>query len=604
MIRSSIRPPLSALLSRHQRRGRPDSLLGLVLTTEPEPQLAPPRLESQGLPADGARYFVGNELRLSGWALSATGPAQVTAEIDRQSVPVVTGIESRDAVEARPHIAGAERAGFEIRVDTSEWERGERQIRIVARDGAGRETSRNGVLDVLPHQIASYMLRTIAADAAAGRPVLRCDQPRLDGSNEVGDRLAVRGFAYAPSGIEAVLVSLDGRWRKPAEYGRGRPALIKRVHPDAGNAGFELHVDIGDVEDGMHCLSVIALARDGQAVGREGFFRKRHRQRPQSRRVGPDGKPIARERFVPEEFRRHLIDAEHQARYRWAARVAPDAEVLDAACGTGSGTAILAKASARRVVGLDRDAKSILNARERVGDVAEFMLGDLREVAFDEGSFDLVTCFEAIEHVVEQDAVLDELRRVLRQDGTLLISSQNSDTFSPSQPHPLQEYTPGELRTALGRRFAHVRLYSQHAHLASVVAGDEVLAAESGYAPMPAEVRGLSAAPAELYTVAAASDAELPVLDDIVTVGGVFEVRQLLESMWAWEDQALAAEADAAASRTERDVANHARKRAEELAQEGKRARAQLDALRTSKSWTVTAPLRRMGEVVRRRRLR
>jgi SAM-dependent methyltransferase len=575
-----------------------------VQTTEPESDLAPPLLESKGLPADGARYFVGNELRLSGWALGATGPAQVAAEIDGQPVPVVTGVESRDAVEARPHAAQAERAGFNIRVDTSEWEGGERQIRIVARDGAGGETSRNGTLHVLPHQIASYMLRTIAADAAAGRPVLRFDQPGLDGSYEAGDRLAVLGFAYALSGIEAVLVSLDGRWRKPAEYGRKRPELIKRVHPDAGNAGFELHVDISDVEDGQHCLTVVAVARDGQAVGREGFFHKRHRERPQSRRLGPDGKPIARERFVPEEFRGHLIDAEYQARYRWAARVARDAEVLDAACGVGSGTAILAEASARRVVGLDRDAKAILNARERAGDVAEFLLGDLRALPFEESSFDLVTCFASVEHVVEQDAVLDELRRVLRQDGMLLISSQNPETFSPSPPHPVQEHTPDELRAALGRRFAHVRLYGQHAHFASVLAGHEVFAAGSGHASIPAEVRNLSAAPAELYTVAAASDAELPAFDDIVTVGGVFEVRHLLESIWAWEDQAIAAEADAAASRTERDIAHHARNRAEELAQEGRRARAQLEAFRMSKSWTATAPLRRLAGVVRRRRLR
>ena len=572
-------------------------------TTEPEPQLAPPLLELQGLPADGAECFVGNELRLSGWALGATGPAQVAAEIDGQPVPVVTGVESRDAVEARPHIAQAERAGFKIRVDTSKWERGERQIRIVARDGAGGETSRNGTLHVLPHHIASYMLRTIAADAAAGRAVLRFDQPRLDGSYEADDRLAVRGFAYALSGIEAVLVSVDGRWRKPAEYGRRRPDLIKVVHPDAGNAGFELHVDISDVEDGKHWLTVVAVARDGQAVGREGFFRKRHRARPQSRRLEPDGKPIAGERFVPEEFREHLIDAEHQARYRWAARVARDAEVLDAACGVGSGTAILAEASARRIIGLDRDAKSILNAREGAGDVAEFLLGDLRALPFEESSFDLITCFE-IEHTIEQDAVLDELRRVLRQDGTLLTSSLNPETFSPSPPHDVHEYTPDELQAALGRRFAHVRLYGQHAHLASIVAGPEVFAAGSGYARLSAEVSNSIAAPAELYTVAAASDGKMPMLDDIATVGGVFEVRQLLEATWVWEDRAIAAEADAAASRTERDIANLARKRAEELAQEGKRARAQLEALRTSKSWTLSAPLRRVAGAVRRRRRR
>ena len=557
-------------------------------------ELSTPLLECPDLPADGARRFVGNELRLRGWAVGATEPTTVSVELDGKAVPVLTGGEAPAGADARPDITQAERAGFEVRVDTSEFERGERRIRIIARDGAGGETSRTGTVDVLPHRIAPTLRERMVADAAAGRPVLACEQPTLDGSYEAGNRLAVHGWAFALSGIEAVLVSLDGRWRQPAEYGRRRPDLIGSVHPDAGNAGFDLFVDISDVEDGEHWLAVVALARDGQAVGVEGPIRTRYRRRPQSRSLDGYGKPDIPERFVPEEFRGHLIDAEHQARYRWAARLARDADVLDAACGVGYGAAILAEAGARRVVGIDRDAEAILNARARAGEVAEFLLGDLRTLPFEDGSFDLVACFEAIEHVVEQDAVLDELRRVLRPEGTLLISSPNRETFTPGNPHHVHEYTPDELRAALGRRFATVRLHGQHAHLASLLAGDEGFAAEGGHKPVPAEVRKLSAAPAELYTVAAASDAELPVLDDIVTLGGVFEVRQLLEYAWAWEDRAIAAQADAAANRAELKIARLARGRAQ----------AHLDALSTSKSWTLTAPLRQAAEVVRRRRLR
>ena len=564
-------------------------------------ELSTPRLECPLLPADDARCFVGNELRLCGSAVGATGPAAVTATIDGQPVPVVTGAETTARADARPNISEPAGAGFEIRVDTSAWERGEHEIRIVARDGAGGETSRTGTLDVLPHQIAPTSLPRMVADIADGRPALACDQPTLDGSYEAGDRLAVHGWAFALSGIEAVLVSLDGRWRQPAEYGRKRADLIGSMHSDAGNAGFELLVDISDVEDGEHWLTVVALARDGQAIGVEGPIRTRHRNRPQSRSLGQDAKPEMAERFVPEEFRGHLLDAERQARYRWAARLARDAEVLEAACGVGDGAAILVEAGARRVVGIDPDAESIFNARGRAGEVAEFLLGDLRALPFEEGSFDLVTCFEAIEHVVEQDAVLDELRRVLRPDGILVVSSPNREIFTAGNRQHVHEYKPDELQAALGRRFAKVRLHRQHAHLASLLAGDETFAAEDGRAPVPAEVRKLSAAPAELYTVAAASDADLPALDDIVTLGGVFEVRKLLEYAWAWEDRAIAAEADAAANRAELNIARLARERAEAHSEESERARQRVI---TSKSWTVAAPLRRATEAVRRRRLR
>ncbi|HEV2773111.1 MAG TPA: class I SAM-dependent methyltransferase [Thermoleophilaceae bacterium] len=581
----------------------------MVQPTDLDADVLTPRLECPRLPADHATCFVGNELRLSGWALGATGPASVAVEIDGQAVPVVTGVESRDAVEARPDIAQAERAGFAIRIDTSEWEGGQRQIRIIARDNAGGETCRHGILDVLPYRIAPSMLRTMIADIAGGRPVLACDQPTLDGSYEVGSSLAVQGWAYVPSGIEAVLITLDGRWRKPAEYGLKRADLIEKLHPDAGDAGFRLDVDISDEEEGEHWLTVVAVTRDGQAVGSEGPIRTRHRWWPRSRSLDADGSSAIPERCMPEELRGHLNDAEHQARYRWAAQLARDAEVLDAACGVGNGAAILAEEGARRVVGIDRDAEAILNARARAGEVAEFMLGDLRALPFEEGSFDVIVCFETIEQVIERDTVLDELGRVLRQDGILLISSPNRETFTLGNPHHRHEYTPDELRAALGRRFANARLHGQHAHLASLLAGDEVFAVEDGHAPLSVEVRKLGATPAELYTVAAASNAELPVLDDIVTLGGVFDVRQLLEYAWAWEDRAIAAEADAAANRTEAEMAKfayqrtgEARKRAEESERALQRAQARLDALSASKSWRLTAPLRQAADVVRRRR--
>jgi 2-polyprenyl-3-methyl-5-hydroxy-6-metoxy-1,4-benzoquinol methylase len=42
---------------------------------------------------------------------------------------------------------------------------------------------------------------------------------------------------------------------------------------------------------------------------------------------------------------------------------------------------------------------------------------------FDDGSFDIVTCFEALEHIVEHDALLDGVCRVLRDDGIFVTST-------------------------------------------------------------------------------------------------------------------------------------------------------------------------------------
>ena len=78
-----------------------------------------------------------------------------------------------------------------------------------------------------------------------------------------------------------------------------------------------------------------------------------------------------------------------------------------------------------------------------------------------------------IEHVAEPERVLDELRRVLRPSGLLVISTPNRDVFTPGNPHHLHELTPDELREALGSRFGSVALRRQHTWMASGVLDDD-----------------------------------------------------------------------------------------------------------------------------------
>lgn len=472
-------------------------------------------------------------------------------------------------------------------------------------------------LQLTPYVLAPHRLDDAVADAAAGRPVLFCDEPSLDGSFEAHGRLLVRGWAFARGGLDVVLVLLDDDPPQRATLGGRRPDVANRVDPDAAHAGWDLVLDVSELPAGTHRLTVVAVGCDGRAVGVEGTILTSSAP-PPARSAGEDGG--IPERFVPEELRGHLIDAEHTARYRWAAAIAADAEVLDAACGVGYGAEILGGAGARRVVGVDYDAEAILNARERCGEPAEFTVGDLRQLPFEDDAFDLITCFEAIEHVVDGDAVLDELHRVLRPAGVLLISSPNRRTFTPGNPHHVHEYTPDELEAALAARFANVRLHRQNAYLASLLAGEGAFTAQAATEPLAAEVRKLVATPTELYTVAVAGDAQLPALPDVLTLGGVFEIRRLLEYAWGWEERAISAEADAAASRGEQQVSALARVRSEELAEGAEwaleatraalldvesdlsHARAQLAAVRTSKSWQVTSPLRRITSAALRAR--
>jgi ubiquinone/menaquinone biosynthesis C-methylase UbiE len=237
------------------------------------------------------------------------------------------------------------------------------------------------------------------------------------------------------------------------------------------------------------------------------------------------------ERYDPALPQGMIIVAEHQTRYRWAATAAAGKGVLDAACGVGYGTAMLADAGAARVVGIDSDTAAIADASSRYGDrpSVQFLSADLRALPFEDSSFDLVVCFEAIEHVERQEAALDELRRVVRDGGHLLLSSPNRKVFPPGNPHHVREYTPEELENALGRRFEWVRLWRQHTWLGSLLF-DDAAAASSPDAEIETSVRKLTALTPgdELYTLAIAGEAPLEGLRGSTVLCEPIEIRELV----------------------------------------------------------------------------
>lgn len=168
------------------------------------------------------------------------------------------------------------------------------------------------------------------------------------------------------------------------------------------------------------------------------------------------------ERILPDETSAGIL-ALHLKRYRFAEPLCRDRDVLDAACGAGYGSADLARV-ARRVVGVDVDPATIEYARGRYGaDNVEFAVMDLAALDLPDGTFDVVCAFEAIEHVAEPERALAELARVLRPDGTFVLSTPRAEqtTHEPANPFHRVEYAPGDLERLLRRFFGAVELYGQ-----------------------------------------------------------------------------------------------------------------------------------------------
>jgi SAM-dependent methyltransferase len=169
------------------------------------------------------------------------------------------------------------------------------------------------------------------------------------------------------------------------------------------------------------------------------------------------------ERFTPECVRE--IWYEHIHRYVFARELVAHKRVLDAACGEGYGSALLAGA-AQSVTGVDLSEEAVRHARGRyrAANLA-FRQADCLELPFDDAEFDCIVSFETLEHLEDHEALLREFRRVLEPGGFLLLSSPDkavyTDRLQNRNEFHLRELYRGELEALLSAHFPAYRLWGQ-----------------------------------------------------------------------------------------------------------------------------------------------
>jgi O-antigen biosynthesis protein len=177
------------------------------------------------------------------------------------------------------------------------------------------------------------------------------------------------------------------------------------------------------------------------------------------------------ERFVPGQGGSQIA-YEHLHRYVFAEGLAQGRVVLDVACGSGYGAALLAR-RADRVLAFDieRRAVSFLADKDVVN--LDLVTARAEQVPLRSASVDLVTAFEVIEHVQAPEQLVREVARVVRPDGIVLISTPNKAVYTDARayrnPYHVKEFYGEELRDLLQRHFTQVRLVPQQLRAGSMI---------------------------------------------------------------------------------------------------------------------------------------
>lgn len=148
---------------------------------------------------------------------------------------------------------------------------------------------------------------------------------------------------------------------------------------------------------------------------------------------------------------------EHAARYHFARPYLVGRIVLDIACGTGYGLAIMSS-GARSVIGIDLDPDSVRQALASAAENVGVAIANGIWLPFDDDIFDVVTSFETIEHINDRPGFLAELRRIIKPGGHLILSTPNAlytkpVNGKPNNPFHIYEYTPKEFRSEVSPFF-------------------------------------------------------------------------------------------------------------------------------------------------------
>jgi len=156
---------------------------------------------------------------------------------------------------------------------------------------------------------------------------------------------------------------------------------------------------------------------------------------------------------------------EHLHRYAIVTNYIKGKIVLDIASGEGYGSNLMSN-EASFVYGVDIDERTVQLAKEKYQrNNLKFSCGSASKIPIEDNSIDVVVSFETIEHHDKHDEMMLEIKRVLKPNGLLILSSPDklyySDKRNFKNKFHVKELYKEEFEQLVNKYFNKVQLLSQ-----------------------------------------------------------------------------------------------------------------------------------------------
>jgi len=142
--------------------------------------------------------------------------------------------------------------------------------------------------------------------------------------------------------------------------------------------------------------------------------------------------------------------------------------VLDYGCGSGYGVIAMSE-YAKSVIGVDINKQIInyCNERYRKDNVTFKQVTADYHLPYENKYFDIIVSFQVIEHLSDVHRYLYELKRLLKDEGLLFITTPNRHHRlvpfeKPWNPEHIREYSYKSLNNELRQSFSEVRIFGVH----------------------------------------------------------------------------------------------------------------------------------------------